>query len=177
MIRLDPGSDSAHASMAQALVALGKPGAAISHFNLAIDKKPSHWPYYSMRSEACLRFERYGESEKDARKVIELAPEKPDGHRDLGRSEFELERIQDAIKSLLKAEQLSSGPEEHDPLTISMSFLRNGEASRAKPYWELALQLTPAIKEGPDSARQAGVYLSSRGERALKELLEKFPAP
>lgn len=162
---------------------------AIEDFELAIkfwesksasssDSKIQNNLYLAYYSKGiCLRqLERFTQSIQDLKKAVELKPEEPSAHNNLGMSYFKAEEFEDAINEYTKAIQNIKAEHknyEYDPViknSIAVFCNNRGLAYYNKERYDEAKQdFNEAIAENPNDA----IYYFNRGNNCYDLALLK----
>lgn len=175
-IELNPSYSPAHAWYAHYLVAMGRVDEATAEARRSLELDPfsiftmdfTEWPLYFAR--------RYDLTVQQSRKSLELAPEFPWAHYDLGLVYERTGRAREAIQEFMKAEELL-GMSQDRLAELRKAYQKSGE----KGYWRKSLEFcrkasTEARKFASTSGYGSCDYIQNADMAAMQVRLGDFNA-
>jgi eukaryotic-like serine/threonine-protein kinase len=142
LLQTEPNNVEVWAMLAQTLEAAGKTGEAEETYQTAVRLRPGYWPAYNTMAVYYLNQREYQKAEQAFLAGINVAPEIPILHSNLGGLYFKISRWDDAAREFRKSVSLKPYAPGYSNLGTALFF--EGKYAEAAGQFEEATKLQPA---------------------------------
>jgi protein O-mannosyl-transferase len=165
-LELSPDNDRAHSNLGLLLVATGRFGEAIPHFEKALAANPEYPDGHSNLGVGLAGAGQVDRAVSEFEKALEINPASAEAHNNLGRSLVGMGKFDLAVPHLRKAAELKADSAEvHNSLAVAL--VKTGQVDEAIAHFNRAVQINSGFAEAHFNLGDALYYLQGRAREAL----------